>query len=369
VGALLLADVGQGADALELLGAVDRADVGVLVERVAEAQRGEPALEPLVDVGGDRLGHEQAAAGAAHVALVEEDAVHDALDRLVERGVVEHDVGRLAPELEGELLARAGDRAGDLAADLGRPRERHLVDARVLDEGPAGVAGAGDDVDDAGRQVGLPADLGERQRGERRGLGRLEDDRVAAGQGRRDLPREHEQREVPGDHLAGHAHRPRVRPVAGVAELVGPARVVEEVRRDQGEVDVAALADRLAVVDRLEHRELAGPLLDEPGDAVQVLAPLAARQLGPHVGVRPAGGGDRPVDVARPGRHDLGQHLFGGRVHRLERRAVDRVHHVAVDEQPVRRGDVDDRAGLGGGRVLEGHGVVRQSIVNSSGSA
>ena len=60
-------------------------------------------------------------------------------------------------------------------------------------------------------------------------------------------------------------------------ELVGPARVVEEVGGDQRQVDVAGLADRLAVVDRLEHGQLAGPLLEQPGDAEQVLAPLGAR--------------------------------------------------------------------------------------------
>ena len=52
---------------------------------------------------------EQAAAGAADLALVEEDAVDDALDGLVERRVVEDDVGGLAAELEGQRLAGAGD--------------------------------------------------------------------------------------------------------------------------------------------------------------------------------------------------------------------------------------------------------------------
>ena len=48
-----------------------------------------------------------------------------------------------------------------------------------------------------------------------------------------------------------------VRAEAGVLELVGPAGVVEEVRRDQRDVDVARLLDRLAVVERLQHGELA----------------------------------------------------------------------------------------------------------------
>ena len=79
-----------------------------------------------------------------------------------------------------------------------------------------------------GGQVGLLADLGEQQRGERRGLRGLEHDGVARGERRRDLPGQHQQREVPRDDLPGHAERLGVRPEAGVVELVGPARVVEE---------------------------------------------------------------------------------------------------------------------------------------------
>ena len=96
---------------------VDRADVGVLVERIAETQGRQSVLESLDHLVVDVLLHEQAAAGAADVALVEEDAVDDALDRLVDGCVVEDDVGRLAAELEGDLLAGSGDRLGDLATD------------------------------------------------------------------------------------------------------------------------------------------------------------------------------------------------------------------------------------------------------------
>ena len=46
-------------------------------------------------------------------------------------------------------------------------------------------------------------------------------------------------------------------PKPAYSQLVGPAGVVEEVRGDERHVDVAGLADRLAVVERLQHRELA----------------------------------------------------------------------------------------------------------------
>ena len=107
-----------------------------------------------IDRLGDRLLHEEPRAGAADVALVEVDAVDDPLDRLVERAVVEDDVRRLAAELERQLLAGAGEPPLDRLADLGRAGERDLVDVGV-DERGARAAVAGDDVDDARRQLGL----------------------------------------------------------------------------------------------------------------------------------------------------------------------------------------------------------------------
>ena len=204
-----------------------------------------------------------------------------------------------------------------------------------------------------GGQVGLLADLGEQQRGERCGLGGLEHDRVARSERRRDLPRQHEQREVPRDDLAGHAQRLGIWPEARMVELVGPARVVEEPRGHQRDVDVARLADRLAVVERLEHGELAGAFLQDARDAVEILPALARRHLRPDPVVRAARGLHRAVDVGLAGLADLGEHLFGRGADRLERTAVDRVDELAVDEQAVGRLQVDDRARLRRRGVLE----------------
>ena len=285
--------------------------------------------------------------------LVEEDAVDDALDGLVERRVVEDDVGRLAAELEAQALGGAGDAALDQLADLGRARERDLVDALVLDQRLPDRRPAGDDVDDAGRQVALGDDLGQRERGQRRRLGGLEHDGVAGRERRRDLPGRHQQREVPRDDLPGHAERARRRAVARVLELVGPAGVVEEVRGRERDVDVARLADRLAVVERLEHRELAGALLDRARDAEEVLRALAPGQVAPDRLVRGPRRRDGGVDVAGPGLGDLGQ--------RLGRRGVDRRHRLAragaelaVDEDAVGRAQPRGLARLGRGGVLEG---------------
>jgi hypothetical protein len=349
--ALGLAGGHQFRDPGKLLGGVDRPDVGVLVQRVTQAQRAQPTLEAFDHLVVDRFLDQQAGSSAADVALVEVDAVDDALDGLVDRGVVEDDVGGLATQFQGQALAGTRQRAADVATHLGGAGERDLVHVRVGDQRRTGATRAGDDVDHARGQVGLLADLGEQQGGQRRGLRRLEHDRVAARQGRRDLPCQHQQREVPRDHLPGHAQRLRVGPVARPGQLVGPAGVVEEVRGDQRDVDVAGLPDRLAVVQRLQDGELAGPLLDDPGDPVQVLAAVRTGELLPRR-ERLARGRHGAVDVLVGCLGDLGQDLFGRWADRLEGGVGGGVHELAADEQPVAGGDVDDGAGLGRGGVV-----------------
>ena len=205
-----------------------------------------------------------------------------------------------------------------------------------------------------GRQVGLAAQIGEEEGGQRRGAGRLEDDRVAGGERRGDLPGQHQQREVPGDDLGGDAERPRDPAREGVVELVRPAGVVPEVGRRERHVDVARLLDRLARVDRFEDGELARALLEQAGDPEQVLRPLAAGQLAPRLRLGLARGPDRRVDVGlgRPG--DLGQGLLGRRVDRGEGRPVGGRDVLAADEQPVALVDRDDLARLGRRRVFPG---------------
>ena len=284
--------------------------------------------------------------------LVEVDPVDDPLDGLVERAVVEDDVGGLAAELERQLHAGAGELAPDRLADLGRAGERDLVEVGVLDEMGAGRAVAGDDVDDPRRQLGLAADVGEDERGQRRRLGGLQHDRVAAGERRGDLPGEHQQREVPRDDLAGDAERARPAVREGVLELVGPARVVEEVRRREREVDVARLLDRLAAVERLRDGELARALLDQARDPEEVLGALGRTQRRPAVLEGAARSLDGEVDVARAGEGDLGEVLLGRRRDRRKPLPRARRDLLAADEEAVALLERDDVARLGGRCVL-----------------
>jgi hypothetical protein len=98
---------------------------------------------------------------------------------------------------------------------------------------------AGDDVDDAGWEVGVADQLGQLERRERRCLRGLEHDCVAAGERWSDLPRRHEQGKVPGNDLARDAEGAGPPARERVVELVGPARVVEEMRGRERHVDVA----------------------------------------------------------------------------------------------------------------------------------
>jgi hypothetical protein len=101
----------------------------------------------------------------------------------------------------------------------------------------ADLAVAGDDVDHAGGRPASVADLGEQERGQRGVLGRLEDDGVAAGQRGRDLPGQHQQREVPGDDLA--APRPAARGPGNSGASSWPSRRGGRSGGDQRHVDVA----------------------------------------------------------------------------------------------------------------------------------
>src|ERR671937_403832 len=123
--------------------------------------------------------------------------------------------------------------------------------------------------------------------------------RVARRERRRDLPRQHQEREVPRNDLARNPERLRPAVRECVLELVRPARVVEEVRGGQRQVDVARLLDRLAAVERLEHGELARTLLQNARDPEQVLRALGRRHGRPAVLERTARGRDSTLYLLR----------------------------------------------------------------------
>jgi hypothetical protein len=296
--------VDEAGNAFALHGADQRAHVAGLVQRRADADACHAGLQLVGQPGRRAFVHQQPRSGAADLPLVEEDAVDQAFDGGVEVGVGNTMNGDLPPSSSAELLAAAGGELPDLAPDLGAAGEGDLGDAGVIDDRAAGRAIAVDDVDHAGRQAGLHAQLGEQQRRQRRLLGRLEHHGVAAGQRRRDLPGQHQQRKVPGHDLADHAQGPVVRPLA--LEQLRPAGMVIEVPHRERDVDVARLADRLAVVQGLQHREQPCMLLQAARQRVQhARAPMAAERL--PGGQRRGGGLHRLVDLRGAGLRHLRQ--------------------------------------------------------------
>ena len=188
----------------------------------------------------------------------------------------------LPPSSSVTFLPRAGDFALDRLADRGGAGERDLVDVRVRDDAAPVAAAAGDDVHDA--RVASPAssiDLGEQH---------AVSGVVSAGLRTQTFPVASAGASFHAAISSGKFHgmiwpaTPTGRGIATrcrVLELVGPARVVEEVRGRERDVDVARLLDRLAAVERLEHRELAAAFEQLAGDAVHVL------RCGPGAGARP----------------------------------------------------------------------------------
>jgi ParB family chromosome partitioning protein len=129
----------------------------------------------------------------------------------------------------------------------------------------SGLPASTEAVDDVERAFGQDVgdQFGQHQDRHRRLFGGLEHHAVAGGQGRGQLPRRHQQREVPRDDLADHAQRLVIVIGDGVvvdfaqrAFLAADARgEIAEVVDRQRHVGCGRLADRLAVVDGFDHRQ------------------------------------------------------------------------------------------------------------------
>ncbi len=248
------------------------AHLGGRVEWVAEPD-GLGELDELPqEVAGDRLVEYQTRAGDAGLALVVEDRECGTVDGSLDVGIGEDDVGPLAAELELDALQVAGGSLNDRPPDGGRASKGDLanvwVAGQVLAGGPPRPR---NDVDDAGRDAGLTHELTDPERAQRRQLGRFHDDGVACCQGRAHLPAAEHQWEVPRDdrpddteRLADHVveearfHRDHV-----ALQLVRYPAEIAKRRGRPDDVEVAAVADRMAGVEALEPGQLVGVRFDQ----------------------------------------------------------------------------------------------------------
>ena len=212
---------------------------------------------------------------------VEEAADARRADGGVDVGVVENDHRVGAAELEGHALDAARRELGDVLADGSRAGERDLRHARIGDERLAEHGAlAGDDLEDALGQAVLAHDLGDAERRQRRRLGRLGDDDVAADERGPELVAEQRRREVPGHDRDDDAERAlQDEPVRADVEArhVGAAEVLRETRVVLERVDEArdlqpSLAQRLALLERQLRRQLVTRGQDRRGGLVQELS-------------------------------------------------------------------------------------------------
>ncbi len=268
-------------------------------------------------------------------------------------GVIEDDDRRLAAELQVEALDRLRRDPGDALAGhrvAGDGDHAHLgmADQRVTDV----AACAGQHVHHA-RGQDLGQDLGEGERRERGPSRWLEDDRVARGEGRPELPAGHVQRVVPGRDRGDDTDRVAAddRGVAG-RELVGrkavhdPSRAGEEAEQVGAHGDlVDGGADRLAGVRALQPAELVGPRIERVGDLEEQQRAILRGRLLPRR-ERRLGRVDRPIHVLGGARRDARDGLVVGRVHDLGRAPVGGIHELAADELLIR---LDALEGVGHG--------------------
>ena len=149
------------------------------------------------------------------------------------------------------------------------------------------------------------------KRGQRRELGWLQHNSVSRSQSRRDLPRQHQQREVPRNDLTD-TPASRVAWKLRVKQL-RPTSMMIKMTRYQRNINVTALADGLAVVHRLQDCEAAGMLLNGSGQRVEI---SSSRVRGEGLPLRQTGtrGANRSIDIRRRSLRYIGELLAGGRV-------------------------------------------------------
>ena len=208
-----------------------------------------------------------------------------------------------------------------------RADERDRVDPRVVEDPLDDLAAAVDEVHDAGRQAEPVEHLEGDLLGERHLLGRLEDERVAAGDRERQEPERHHRREVERHDRRADADRLADRLAVDVARDVledrGPASSSGSRRRASTISIIRATSARastivlpisvvterarssLARVEPLAQREQPPRALDHADRA-----PLRQR------GARGAHGG---VEIGARRQRHARQHLAGGGVGDVER--------------------------------------------------
>ena len=264
-----------------------------MVERRAELHLGDLRADALHHVVEDRLVDQDARAGDTGLAGIagEHRRRGDPERGGFEIGVGEHDVGRLAPELEVQRLERRGGALRDDARGGGGTGEADAPDTRIAHQRVAGLlAETGHDVHDARGKAGFVEQLAESQQRARRLLRGLQHDGVARGERGAELGDGDRERRVPrddetddSDRLADReveAGRPDLHRVA--ADLVGGAGEVEEHLGARGQVEERRLHDDATVVAGLDLGQLVGVGAHHLGQPAEMAARASAGSVRQH---------------------------------------------------------------------------------------
>jgi hypothetical protein len=269
----------------------ERAHVGLLVERVADAERLRALGKSVEELALHGLVDEDALRGRAALAGQVEAADDGGVGGLRDVRVREHDLRPVAAELEHTALERGVAR--DLLARARGAREDDGADVRMANELRADVTAAVHDVEGAGREAGVVDDLGEHVGAEGRVLRRLPDGRATDGESVDDGDPGDVDREVPGrdrgddadrlldddDALRVRALLRRGKHLAGMAQNVlgGATEVVGRVLDHL----LTRLADRLPDFAGDHLGDLVGALRADRERRAAELDPLQQRDLAP----------------------------------------------------------------------------------------
>ena len=99
--------------------------------------------------------------------------------------------------------------------------------------------------------------------------------------------------------MPGDAKRPRGSAGKSVFKLVRPTCVIEKVRSNERQIDVATFFDRLTAIHCFEDGELTRFFLDQARDAIEKLPALASRHSAPGLVISAPRGFHREMNVAR----------------------------------------------------------------------
>ncbi len=216
-------------------------------------------------------------------------------------------------------LAVRGAPLTDVPRDRGRPDERDRCDVRVVEDGVDRLLVTVNDVEHSIGEPGFGPQLGDDRRRGWIAFARLEDERVAAGDGDRVHPQRHHDREVERrdsrydtERLPERVHVDPGRHLVGVLALEQAGDAARVLHDFQSALHLTpGIGDDLAVLVGDHFGELAGALVNQLAEIEQDLRSLGQGRLRPPFEGRRSGP-HRLVHVIRAGQDDLGL-LFAGR--------------------------------------------------------